>query len=230
MLTSGGLAAIGLHTVGGAGAVRWDLESMCVARMSPWRCRILADQVSTKVIKGVSYTSLEGAKALVAAGAAKQSDFWVCVGGVTRADVLLLLCAAGCHPGGGLPQNLRDAEAARALPPLYTNAQKKKALGHLLELLEVEAASLAPGGDGLTAHARLITKRRALHGVLVQLSDLAADDNTKNDPATFAALSAAAQHAVTTIHEARATRQHTRTFTPTCHRPNFSLSTCSAAS
>jgi hypothetical protein len=60
--------------------VRWDLESMCVARMSPWRCRILADQVSTKVIKGVSYTSLEGAKALVAAGAAKQSDFWVCVG------------------------------------------------------------------------------------------------------------------------------------------------------
>lgn len=64
----------------------------------------------------------------------------------------------------------------------------------------------------------------------MQLSDLAADDNTKNDPATFAALSAAAQHAVTTIHEARATRQHTRTFTPTCHRPNFSLSTCSAAS
>eukprot|EP00966_Prymnesium_polylepis_P204907 4747334-Prymnesium_polylepis.1 len=34
----------------------------------------------SRVIKGVSYTSLEGAKALVAAGAAQQSDFWLCVG------------------------------------------------------------------------------------------------------------------------------------------------------
>ena len=40
----------------------------------------MADRLSTKVIKGVSYTSLAGAKALVAAGQAMQSDFWVCVG------------------------------------------------------------------------------------------------------------------------------------------------------
>jgi len=40
----------------------------------------LADRLSTKVIKGVSVTSLDGAKALVAAGTAKKADFWVCVG------------------------------------------------------------------------------------------------------------------------------------------------------
>jgi len=40
----------------------------------------VADRVSTRVIKGVSYTSLDGAKALVAAGVAQKSDFWVCVG------------------------------------------------------------------------------------------------------------------------------------------------------
>lgn len=39
-----------------------------------------ADKISTRVIKGVSYTSLEGAKALVGAGVAKKSDFYVCVG------------------------------------------------------------------------------------------------------------------------------------------------------
>jgi putative AlgH/UPF0301 family transcriptional regulator len=38
------------------------------------------DQVSTRVIKGVSYCSLDSAKALVMAGVAKRSDFWVCVG------------------------------------------------------------------------------------------------------------------------------------------------------
>jgi len=39
-----------------------------------------ADKVSTRVIKGVSVTSLDGAKALVQAGVAKKKDFWVCVG------------------------------------------------------------------------------------------------------------------------------------------------------
>ena len=40
----------------------------------------MAQRVSTNVIKGVSVTSLEGAKALVAAGQAKKEDFWVTVG------------------------------------------------------------------------------------------------------------------------------------------------------
>ena len=40
----------------------------------------LADELSTTVLPGVSYTSLEGAKALVAAGVAEKSDFWLCVG------------------------------------------------------------------------------------------------------------------------------------------------------
>ena len=39
-----------------------------------------ADKVSTRVIKGVSVTSLDGAKALVQAGFAQKNDFWVCVG------------------------------------------------------------------------------------------------------------------------------------------------------
>jgi len=39
-----------------------------------------ANEVSTRVIKGVSYTSLEEAELLVANGVAKKSDFWVCVG------------------------------------------------------------------------------------------------------------------------------------------------------
>ena len=40
----------------------------------------VADQISTRVIKGVSYTSLLGAKALIAAGQAEKSDFYACVG------------------------------------------------------------------------------------------------------------------------------------------------------
>ena len=36
----------------------------------------MAERLSTKVIKGVSVTSLEGAKALVAAGQAQKEDFW----------------------------------------------------------------------------------------------------------------------------------------------------------
>merc|ERR1711957_269574 len=39
-----------------------------------------ADRVSTRVIKGISYTDLEGAKELVEAGEAVKEDFWVCVG------------------------------------------------------------------------------------------------------------------------------------------------------
>jgi len=65
-----------------------------------------ADKVSTRVIKGVSYTSLENAKALVAAGVAEKSDFWVCVGysgwapGQLASEVetrVLFLCNAHCN-------------------------------------------------------------------------------------------------------------------------------------
>jgi len=40
----------------------------------------LADKMSIPVIKGVSYMTLEGARALVKAGVAEKSDFWICVG------------------------------------------------------------------------------------------------------------------------------------------------------
>ena len=40
----------------------------------------MAGEFSTSIIKGISCTSLEGAKALVAAGEAERSDFYVCVG------------------------------------------------------------------------------------------------------------------------------------------------------
>ena len=60
----------------GKDAAMGKLEINCLHSLDGF----MADQVSTKVIKGVSYTSLEGAKALVAAGQAQQSDFWVCVG------------------------------------------------------------------------------------------------------------------------------------------------------
>jgi len=40
----------------------------------------MATRLSTPVIKGVSYTDFDGAKALVEAGVAKREDFYVCVG------------------------------------------------------------------------------------------------------------------------------------------------------
>ena len=75
----------------------------------------------------------------------------------------------------------------------------------MLEMLSTEAASLAPGGDGLMASTQLISTRRSLQGLLQIMNDLSNDANTKNDPATFAALNAA-QHALTSIAEARAVR------------------------
>ena len=55
---------------------RGELEINCLHSLEGF----MADRLSTRVIKGVSYTSLAGAKALVAAGQATQSDFYVCVG------------------------------------------------------------------------------------------------------------------------------------------------------
>lgn len=48
-----------------------------------------AERLSLPVIKGVSYTTLEGAKALVEQGDAKKSDFWMFVG--------VRCCAASAH-------------------------------------------------------------------------------------------------------------------------------------
>ena len=53
-----------------------ELEINCLHSLEGF----MVDRLSTRVIKGVSYTDLDGAKALVATGAAKKSDFWVCVG------------------------------------------------------------------------------------------------------------------------------------------------------
>eukprot|EP00308_Calcidiscus_leptoporus_P000972 CAMPEP_0119379438 /NCGR_PEP_ID=MMETSP1334-20130426/52681_1 /TAXON_ID=127549 /ORGANISM="Calcidiscus leptoporus, Strain RCC1130" /LENGTH=522 /DNA_ID=CAMNT_0007398943 /DNA_START=143 /DNA_END=1708 /DNA_ORIENTATION=- len=53
-----------------------DLEINCLHSLSGF----MADRLSNRVIKGVSCTNLAGAKALVASGAAQQSDFYVCVG------------------------------------------------------------------------------------------------------------------------------------------------------
>ena len=60
----------------GADAVKGDLEINCLHALEGE----LPDRLSTRVIKGVSYTDLDGAKELVAAGVAQRSDFWVCVG------------------------------------------------------------------------------------------------------------------------------------------------------
>ena len=60
----------------GADAARGELEINALHSLDG----SMADELSTRVIKGVSYTSLEGAKALVAAGVAEKSDFWICVG------------------------------------------------------------------------------------------------------------------------------------------------------
>lgn len=60
----------------GEDAAIGQLEINCLHSLEGF----VADKCSTRVIKGVSYTSLTAAKALVAAGAAKKSDFYVCVG------------------------------------------------------------------------------------------------------------------------------------------------------
>jgi hypothetical protein len=61
----------------GADDAMGELEINCLHSLEG---NLLAEQLSTQVIKGVWFTSLEGAKALVAAGQAKREDFWVCVG------------------------------------------------------------------------------------------------------------------------------------------------------
>ena len=53
-----------------------ELEINCLHSLEG----LVADKLSKRVIKGVSYTSLQGAKMMVQAGVAKQSDFYVCVG------------------------------------------------------------------------------------------------------------------------------------------------------
>ena len=60
----------------GADKAKGELEINCLHSLDGF----MAQRVSTNVIKGVSVTSLEGAKALVAAGQAKKEDFWVTVG------------------------------------------------------------------------------------------------------------------------------------------------------
>ena len=60
----------------GEDAKMGELEISCLHSLTG----PLAGEFSTTVIKGVSCTDLEGAKALVAAGEAERSDFYVCVG------------------------------------------------------------------------------------------------------------------------------------------------------
>ena len=115
---------------------------------------------------------------------------------ISELQRLLDLCLSFAQKRGFLTRERRGARHADRL--------HSKAL-HILQLLEVEALSLAPGGDGLAASTKLVNSRRALQGVLEHLADLSTDENTKNDPATIAALTAA-QQAVTAISEARALR------------------------
>lgn len=61
----------------GADDAMGELEINCLHALEG---NLLAERLSTRVIKGVWYTSLDGAKALVAMGQAKREDFWVCVG------------------------------------------------------------------------------------------------------------------------------------------------------
>lgn len=95
---------------------------------------------------------------------------------------------------------------SRGLLPSDGSASSATALG-LLEELEAEVASLAPGGDGLTSTTQLVVKneKRALQRLLDGLNKLSADDDDKNDPATVASLNAA-QHAATAVSDARALR------------------------
>ena len=60
----------------GEDAKMGELEINCLHSLEG----LVANKLSKRVIKGVSYTSLQGAKMMVQAGVAKQSDFYVCVG------------------------------------------------------------------------------------------------------------------------------------------------------
>jgi len=88
-----------------------------------------AAKVSTRVIKGVSYTSLDDAKALVSAGLAEKDDFWVCVG-----------------YSGWAPGQLQNEVEQR--DSLYLASADSGTL--LTELLR-EAKDLPPPGDGAVA-------------------------------------------------------------------------------
>jgi len=103
-----------------------------------------ADKVSTRVIKGVSYTSLEGAKALVDTGAAKKSDFWVCVG------------YSGWAPG----QLQMEVEARDSWYLASADS------GTLLTELLREAKELPPPGDGaITADPGIGTWSNLMRGI-----------------------------------------------------------------
>lgn len=60
----------------GADKAKGEREIICLHALEGKR----AERLSMPIIKGVSYSTLEGAKALVAEGAAQKSDFWVFVG------------------------------------------------------------------------------------------------------------------------------------------------------
>ena len=115
----------------------------------------MADKLSTRVIKGVSVTSLDGAKALVEAGEAQQDDFWVCVGYSgwapgQVADTSLQPAAAGC-----CRMLLPAAAAGRCCLPLLPPAASGRC-SHAASAL----ACAAPDGGGETrvlVHGRLQT-------------------------------------------------------------------------
>ena len=106
----------------GADAAMGELEINCLHSLEGE----LAKELSTTVIKGVSYTSLEGAKELVAAGVAKREDFWVCVG-----------------YSGWAPGQLQMEYETRSSWYLASAGS-----GTLLSELLLQAQSLPPPGEG----------------------------------------------------------------------------------
>lgn len=86
----------------------------------------LANEVSTKVIKGIQWTNLEGARKLVRAGEAKPTDFWVFCG------------YAGWNPG-----QLMDEIDREAWYMIASDSQT------LLKELAKQSVDLDPRGAGL---------------------------------------------------------------------------------
>ena len=102
---------------------------------------------------------------------------------------------------------LTESPQSQTQLTLRTSSNERRVV--ILELIEAEAARLAPGGNGLDETTKLVSRHRAISGVVQHLNELSSSERTHrnkmHDPSTLASLNAA-QQAVSQICEARALR------------------------